>query len=154
MKKILFCLLFIHFAPNMQAEVQKLHIIQKSGNYVSIPIIEQPKIVFDSGVMYIGNESFLVSNVVKYIVGTDENILGLKNVFKDGLRIDVISVENGNAQIENYKGQTIKLYGTNGVEMPCKVVVDGTSAKVDYSTLPQGIYVLSVGNETIKIQVR
>lgn len=154
MKKTLLYTLFIFFALHIRAEVQKLHIIQKSGNHVSMPIAEQPKIVFESGVMYVGNETFLVSNVSKYLVGTDEILLAVKEVTKDGLHIDANDAANGKVQIENYKGQAIKVYGTNGVEMPCKVTVSGTSAMVDYSALPTGIYVLSVGKENIKIQKR
>lgn len=135
------------------AQEQKLHIIQQSGNHVSIPIANQPKIVFENGVMYVGSESFLVSNVVKYIIGSDE-ALAVKDTVKDGLHIDANDAANGKVLIENYNGQTIKVYGTNGVEMPCKVTVSGTSAMVDYSTLPTGIYVLYVGKENIKIQKR
>lgn len=147
-------LILLFLALKVNAEEQKLHIIQKSGNHVSIPIADQPKIVFESGVMYVGNETFLVSNVSKYLVGTDEILLAVKEATKDGLRIDANDAANGKVQIENYNGQTIKVYGTNGVEMPCKVTVSGTSASVDYSTVPTGIYVLSVGKENIKIQKR
>lgn len=154
MRKILLYTLFHILALHIQAEEKKLHIIQKSGNHVSMPIADQPKITFESGVMYVGSESFLVSNVVKYLVGTDEILLAVKDVAKDALRIDANDAANGKVQIENYKGQAIKVYGTNGVEMPCKVTVSGTSAMVDYSTLPTGIYILSVGKENIKIQKR
>lgn len=154
MKQTLLFIFLIFLALHIQAEEKKLHIIQKSGSCVSIPIEEQPKIMFESGVMYVGNESFLVGNVSKYLVGTDEILLAVKDVAKDGLHIDANDAANGKVQIENYKGQTIKMYGTNGVEMPCKVTVDGTSAMVDYSALPTGIYVFSVGKENIKIQKR
>lgn len=150
MRKTLLFIFFIFLALNIQAEEQKLHIIQQSGNYVSIPTASQPKIVFENGVMYVGSESFLVSNVVKYIIGPD-NVVTVKEVYKDGLRIDAA---NGKVQIENYKGQTIKMYGTNGMEMPCKITISETSARVEYSALPKGIYILSVGDENIKIQVR
>lgn len=153
MRKISLYIMFFCFASYVHAEEHKLHIIQQSGNHVSIPIADQPKIVFENGVMYVGSESFLVSNVVKYIIGSDE-VLAVKDAVKDGLRIDVNDAANGKVLIENYNGQTIKVYGTNGVEMPCKVTVSGTSAMADYSTLPTGIYVLSVGKENIKIQKR
>lgn len=153
MRKTLLFIFFIFLALNIQAEELKLHIIQQSGNHVSIPIADQPKIVFENGVMYVGSESFLVSNVVKYIIGSDE-VLAVKDAVKDGLRIDANDAANGKVQIENYKGQTIKMYGTNGMEMPCKITISETSARVEYSALPKGIYILSVGDENIKIQVR
>lgn len=154
MRKTLLYIFFIFFAQHVHAEEKKLHIIQKSGNHISIPIADQPKIVFESGVMYVGNETFLVSNVSKYLVGTEEILLAVKEVAQDGLRIDANDAANGNVQIENYKGETIKVYGTNGLEMPYRVKVSGTSVMVNYSALPTGTYILSVGKENIKIQKR
>lgn len=145
---------FAFLTLHIQAEEKKLHVIQKTGNHISIPIANQPKIVFESGVMYVGNETFLASNVSKYLVGTDEILLTVKDVAKDGLRIDANDAANGKVQIENYQGQPIKMYDTSGMEIPCKMAESGTSVILDYSSLPTGTYVLSVGKENIKIQKR
>lgn len=138
---------------NIYAETKKLHIIQKSGNYVSIPIADQPKILFEDGVMRVGTEDFLVSNVSKYLIGTDE-MLGINGVKEDNLHIDANDAVNGKVSIGNYSGQVVKMYSNNGMEMPCDVKVTSDHAVVDYSSLPAGVYILSIGKETIKIQKR
>lgn len=142
-----FCTLNIH------AENQKLHIIQKSGNHVSISISDQPKILFKDGVMSVGTEEFLVCNVSKYLIGTDE-MIGVDRVKDDNMHIDANDAVNGKVSVENYSGQLIKMYSNNGMEMPCDVKISSNHAIIDYSALPTGVYILSIGKETIKIQKR
>lgn len=150
---IQFLLLFF-ISTSLYAEEQKLHVLLKSGNHVSIPIADQPKIVFENGVMSVGKEDFLVSNVVKYIIGTDEVLTSVNTYSSDAISIDANDAANGNVRINNYSGQAIKMYSANGTEVPCKVSINATTAKVDYSSLPTGIYILNVGKENIKIQKR
>lgn len=146
-------LLLCFFSSFVSAEEQKLHIILKSGNLISMPIAEQPKIVFEDGVMYVGSETLLASNVSKYIIGMEE-ALTIDAVNENGLRIDADDAANGKVHIENYRGQAIRMFDANGVVMPCKVTVSDTSARVDFSTFPRGIYILSVSDESIKVQKR
>lgn len=153
LRKVLF-LLFSFFAIYTHAQEQKVHIILKSGNHVSIPIADQPKIVFDNGVMSVGKEDFLVSNVMKYIIGTDEELSAIDNAYFDVICIDAKDAANGTVLISNYNGHQIKMYSANGMEVPCKVSINAATAKVDYSSLPTGIYILNVGKENIKIQKR
>lgn len=146
-------IIIFFFAFRLHAAEQKLHIILKTGNYVSLSIESQPKIVFEDGVMYVGNETFLVSNVSKYLVG-DEEVLSIDNVSTDDMRIKLTDAEDGTIHIENYSGQTIKMYAVNGMEVPCKISILGGQAVVDFSALPNNPYILTVGNETFKIQKR
>lgn len=151
--KTLNCILLILTCLNCYAEDQKLHIIQKSGNHISIPTTEKTKILFEDGVMRVGTEDFLVSNVSKYLIGTDE-MLGINGVKEDNLHIDANDAVNGKVSIDNYSGQSIKMHSSNGMEVPCNVSVISNHAVVDYSSLPAGVYILSIGKETIKIQKR
>lgn len=153
MKSLIIIFLLGLFAIQTKAEDQKLHIIQKSGNYVSIPISNQPKIEFSDGVMRVGTENFLVSNVSKYLIGTNE-VLGINGVKENNLHIDANDAVNGKVGIDNYSGQAIKMYSSNGMEMPSDIKVASNHAVVDYSSLPAGVYILSIGKETIKIQKR
>lgn len=154
MVKIINTVLFCLFALYSHAQEQKLHISLKSGNHVSISIADQPKIVFENGVMSVGKEDFLVSNVVKYVIGSDEVLTSVNTYFSDVFTIDANDAANGNVLINNYSGQAIKMYSANGTEVPCKVSINAATAKVDYSSLPTGIYILNVGKENIKIQKR
>lgn len=151
--KVLSTFLFSLLVYNSYAESQKLHIIQKSGNHVSIPIAEQPKILFEDGVMRVGTEDFLVSNVSKYLIGTDE-MLGIKGVQENNLHIDANDAVNGKVRIGNYNGQVVKMFSSDGIEVACDVKVASNHAVIDYSSLPAGVYILSIGKETIKIQKR
>lgn len=153
MKSIIITFLLGLFAIQAKAEDQKLHIIQKSGNHVSISIAGQPKITFEDGVMRVGTEDFLVSNVSKYLIGTDD-VLGIDGVKENKLHIDANNAVNGKVSIDNYSGQLIKMYSSNGMEVACDVKVTSNNAIIDYSSLPAGVYILSIGKETIKIQKR
>lgn len=152
MKKLLLYIL-LALALHANADTPKLHIIQKSGNHVSISIADQPKIMFTDGVMSVGTEDFLVSNVSKYLIGTDE-VLGVNGVKDDNLHIDANDAANGKVSIDNYSGQVIRMYSSNGMEVQCNVKVTANRAVLDYSSLPAGVYILSIGKETIKIQKR
>lgn len=148
-KLLLIILLALPFHAN--AQEHKLHIIMKSGSHVSIPIAEQPKISFSNGVISVGSEDFQVSNVSKYLFGTDE-VLGVNAVARGEILINADDANRGNVSIINYKGEMVKLYAANGIELPVKVTVTGNEAKVDYTNQPAGIYILSVGEETIKFK--
>lgn len=153
MKSIIITFLLGLFAIQTNAEEHKLHIFQKSGNHVSITIKDRPKITFEDGVMRIGTEDFLVSNVSKYLIGTDD-VLGIDGVKENKLHIDANNAVNGKVSIDNYSGQLIKMYSSNGMEVSCDVKVTNSHAIIDYSSLPAGVYILSIGKETIKIQKR
>lgn len=150
---MLLIFLFLTFALDVNAIPDKIHIIQKSGNHVSLSIADQPKILFTDGVMSVGTEEFLVSNVSKYLIGTDE-VLGINGVKKDNLHINANDAVNGKVIIDNYSGQAVKMYSSNGMEVACKIKIVSNTAVVDYSSLPTGVYVLSIGKENIKVQKR
>ena len=150
MKKNIFPLLLL-LAIQVHAEEQKIHVILKSGSRISISVQEQPKIVFDDGVMYVGNESLLACNVAKYVICTDE-LLEISEAAIGKMLIDGSEASEGRVSISNYDGEAIRLISPNGIEMPCKTAITDGTAKIDFSALPAGVYILYVGKEKVKIQ--
>lgn len=151
MKNSVILLILVLFAIQTHAEEPRLHIFLKSGNKVCISIADQPKIQFEDGVMYVGSETFLVSNVSKYQIGTDESV-SVGEIAAGGMMIDASQAAQGLVRIANYKGEEVKMYSAGGVEVPCDVATTSSSAVINFSASPAGVYVLSVGNENFKIQ--
>lgn len=102
----------------------------------------------------IGTESVQVSNVAKYTFGPNMED-GIDNVVADNtLQIDAKDIDKGIIVAENYDGQDVRLYNTNGVELPIRKTVNDKHLIVDMSSLTKGVYLLVIGSETIKIQKR
>ena len=120
----------------------------KSGIQISIPIAEQPKITFNGNVMRIGDGDYQIENVRKWMIGDPElvTVEGVKSedgiLFRDG----ILSVN---------KTKDVHIYNTAGMKMSfeAKSSDDGKLC-IDFSAWPQDIYIIKVGNETIKIRKR
>lgn len=123
----------------------------KSGQSVSIELTEMPKITFEEGVMAIGTENFLVSNVSKYTF--DNGSVGIE-IESNDLGIDLRHAAEGYITLGNSNSKPVVLYDLRGVQMPIKTTAEENRTKLDFSALPSGTYIMSVGNEHIKIQKR
>ena len=123
----------------------------KSGQNVSIELTEMPKITFDEGIMAIGTENFLVSNVSKYTF--DNGSVGIE-IESNDLGIDLRHAAEGYITLGNSDSKAVVIYNISGVQMPIKITAKENRTKLDFSALPSGTYIMSVGNEHIKIQKR
>lgn len=148
----LFVALCLFITVHAQNTFLNIHL--KTGTFISIPVENTPKITFEDGMIMIGTESIQVSNVLKYTLGTNMED-GMDNVAADNaLQIDAKDIDKGIIVADHYNGQDVRLYNTNGVEFTFRKTVNDRQLIADISALPAGIYLLSVGKETIKIQKR
>lgn len=150
-KRAILAILFTFSLSFVNADEQKLHIILKSGNYISIPIIDKPKIMFDDGIMYVGNDNLLAGNVAKYIIGTEE-VLDVNGSFDRKLQIDASNASEGKVTMVNFCNEAVRLYSPSGIVMPVEVKRNDNTASIDFSSLPAGVYILCIGKEELKIQ--
>lgn len=146
MKPYRFLILAIIFliVGNIFAESERsLVVILKSGNYVCVPVSDNPKIEFDGTLMRVGNNDFQIESVRKWQIGDAEEIISgiTETKAQNGIRY-----KDGVLVVGNVKD--VQICNAAGLEMPTRVV-DG---KIDITSWPQGIYVIKAGEETLKIK--
>lgn len=149
---ILFIVLCLFITGHAQNTFLIVHL--KTGAYISIPVENTPKVMFEDEIMMIGTESVQVRNVAKYTFGANLED-GIDNVIADNaLQIDAKDIDKGIIVAGNYNCQDVRLYNTNSVELSFHKTVNGRNLVVDMSSLPKGVYLLVIGGETIKIHKR
>ena len=118
-------------------------------SFAVFPITDNPKITFDEGVVQILTERYLLMNVRKYTFDNTGNV-GIEDVVDNsGLTFS----QDGNVITLSPKGKTVKLFSTSGIELPIKAKNNGNGMlSIDLSGYVSGVYMLSVGNESIKIK--
>lgn len=97
--------------------------------------------------MTINTDQIQVENIVKYTI-TDGNDTGIGQI--ETARVDLSKAGQGFVTIINDDNQQIHLYDVNGTALPFKVVRHEGTSTLDFSTAPAGIYVLTIGNQSIK----
>ena len=129
---------------NIFAETgQSLVVFLKSGNYVCIPVNDNPKIEFEGTIMHVGSNDFQIENVSKWIIGdADEIISGIIDTkSQNGIRFKDDFLIVGNLK-------DIQIYNVDGMKLPARV----DRGKIDMTSWPRDIYVIKAGKETIKIK--
>ena len=92
---------------------------------------------------------YQIINVRKYTFDNTGNV-GIKDVVDNsGLTFS----QDGNVITLSPKGKTVQLFSTSGIELPIKAKNNGNGMlSIDMSGYVSGVYMLSVGNESIKIK--
>lgn len=120
------------------------------GSKLVFPLKSEPRITIDDGILTIGVRNFIFSNVKKYTFGDMES---------DG--ISEILVNNGHYEINgdilyvkpSNQSMPVTLCTIEGIMIPVKKQIDTNGNLI--IQLPEGyngILLLSIGNETIKIK--
>lgn len=141
----LFCLLSVF--PSSAAN-NSLYLQMHSGAHVMFPLLEEPKIEFDEGDVFISTSQFEFQDIAKY-------------TFVDSLNI---SESLTDVQMENYplfysdrivlpsgcSSSEVALYTVSGIQMMCPISKSEEQWIVNISSLPANVYVLYICNEAIK----
>lgn len=142
-------ILFFFFSLHAHAEGLLINIMLKNGTMLMADITEMPKISFENGIMSIGIEETHVDNIVKYTIENSSNT-GVKHLDSSKQNIDISRIAQGFVAIVNDEGQPVHLYNMDGISLPVKTNRVGSSATIDFSSAPSGIYVLTIGSQSIK----
>lgn len=123
-----------------------------SGGSVAFPLSGEPMITFDGGVVTIATGRYQISDVRKYTFG--DYATGIDDVNSDGTGLGGYSPDGRFFCIQlKYPDVPVKLYTVGGVEVMSGLKADADGMiRVDMSSLGQDVYLLTVGNETIKIR--
>lgn len=120
------------------------------GSKLVFPLKSEPQITIDDGILTIGVRNFIFSNVKKYTFGDMESDC-----------ISEIQVNNGHYEINgdflyvkpSNPSMPVTLCTIEGIMIPVKKRIDANGNLI--IQLPEGyngILLLSIGNETIKIK--
>lgn len=137
-------------APAAERDCLMVHMA--SGSWVAFQLSETPMITFDGGIVTIATGRYQISDVRKYtftnfatsISDTGNNATNACGYSPDG-RFFYVRLKDA--------GMPVKLHTTGGIEVPTDLKPDAEgTVRVDMTRLGHDIYLLTVGNETIKIR--
>ncbi len=125
-----------------------------NGSKMFFLLKDSPKVLFDNSLVSIGIEQYQFENIRKYTFGNSENI---------GTSISLPKEAGGNFRVENgvlyitttEADKSVRIYTIDGKEIPIshKAAPNGLIS-INLSSYGCGVYLLQVGNETLKISVR
>lgn len=152
MKHIIFILLIFVCQFTFAAPRDCLIVHFADGSYVVFPLEQSPRVSFDGGVVQIADKRYQVSNVRKYTIGDSENT-GIKSVDNGGTsRPYDFDGKNIILKLAN-PSQNVSLHTVNGVEIPVNVKPDMQgNIRIPLPQTPDQVFLLTIGNETIKIR--
>ena len=153
MKKILFIYFIMVSTLNLFARKNEYIVVHmKDGSYAVFPIEKKPRITFEGQVVTISDERWQISNIKKYTIEDSETI-DMVNLDKSK-NINGYTINNGQIAIRLAdKAQKVRLYTLGGMELPLLGKPDSNG--VLRFSLPQtgdGVFLLKIGDETIKIR--
>ena len=143
---ILLLFFMFHAHTSFAADCEKsLIVLMKSGTMVTLSISEQPRIQFDGTVMHIGDGDYQIENVRKWMIGDpDEIAQGVEEARRD----NAIVYKNGVLTVGSRAD--VHVWNSAGMEMSVRL----RNGQVDMTAWPQDVYVIKVGNETLKLRRR
>lgn len=123
-----------------------------SGGSVAFPLSEMPVITFSGSVVTIATERYQLSDVRKYTFADYASAVG--SVAADGTSAGEYS-NDGHFFCIRLKNASVpvRLRTLGGVEVPIDMNTDADGVlRIDMRRLGHEVYLLTVGNETIKIK--
>lgn len=130
-------------ALSVNAAIDCVAVYDKAGKQEIIPIKDASEITFGVQTMNIGTYDFLLENVSRYEFADSES-LGIEEILGDmpGIKIDPRGIISFPTAITNEVG----VYNTHGIK--CNVTV--RENEIDMRSLPTDVYLVKIGNSSIK----
>ena len=132
------------------AEEQSLYLYLKSGAEIVLPLSSAPIISFDNGTVTAGNFQYRFEDVDSYRFDA-----------RPTSSIETIGIDSGAiifdskghlTLYENYDRNEISLFDMDGHSIPCEVSITGNKTTVNFTATSAGIYILKIGNKSIKLR--
>lgn len=154
MKTKLFSLISILFViGGLNAQSQTLVLWHSDGTTTDVELFTQPNVQFKDNKVY-------VTSSVASLEYDEKDVV--RFTYK-GKNTDIVSPslnsnyyqENGQIVFHNIKStDKVSLYKTNGILVPVRFIIHDNSATLSLSSIPSGIYLLSVNGRTSKFTKR
>ncbi len=148
MKRILLVMILAFGWLSSYAALDCVAVYDKNDEVSIIPINDASEISFEGNVIYIGSYSFNMELLKRYVFA-DSGTLGIEEIDGDipGLKIDPRGVITFDGKMSNV---TVEVWNIGGV---AQTFVRNENT-VDISRLPSDVYIVKIGQSTIKILKR
>ena len=134
MKKLLLSITFISIALIANAKSLVITLADGTEVYYLLGGEKDPVMTFTNGKVVLNANTYEISNIQKFHISQTDDPTGIKT--------ESFYVKND---------QKIEVYSLDGKKMDIDTThADGISA-VNASTLPQGVYIVKVGNQQMKV---
>lgn len=156
MKCLKYFILLVMFLLHTNVKASQYLVVQmKSGAKVFFDCNNAPKITFEQNIISISTDLFQIDNVQKYYFSQDLN---------DGISVPTIEkgncgpfvIENGKIGVHvNDISAPLRFTTASGIAVNAEIIVsDKHLLLIDMSGLKPDVYILSIGQESIKILKR
>lgn len=151
-------LFFLLLLPLGFISARSLVIELKDGTkmYYLVSLDENPCLVFDQDNVSIQSDRFIVSHVEKFYISETDNPNRVSNP-KSEQAFASTGVASETLHIiiehpENLEQGKIRLFSIEGKLLECSFNLEGKELIVETAGLDRGIYILQIGNKSLKFQ--
>ncbi len=152
-KRISFIVLLLSFALSVFSEGKLLVVKQTDGSLSEFSLAKEPVMTFKDQKLLISvgesSSEFEIGEVERFyfLDSSINSVEQLDNSLSfDLCGRDMIVIKNAE------KGQIVRLIGIDGSVFPSRVSIDDDVVKVSLQSLSKGVYLIKIGNKTIKFQ--
>lgn len=156
MRHILLLFLFLSFTPSHATENNSLVIYLNSGTKIIFPVEDKPLITFEGNILCINTERYQITDVKKYTFSRNEEV-SIQEIEDDKNNATFRVIDGERIAIINAKDPSVDvhIYSSKGIEHNVNKENDADgNIVIDMAGLMPDIYIIAIGNETIKIRKR
>lgn len=142
-------LLLLVIVGSDKAWSQTLVLWHADGTKTDVELFTKPNVRFDNDKVHVtssvANLEYEKNDVIRFTYKGKNTGIASPSIDSD------YSHEDGRIVFHNIKStDKIALYNTNGIRIPIRLTVQGSSAILPLSSVPSGIYLLNINGRTSK----
>lgn len=146
-KLLLLMLLTVSSAVGLQAK--SIVFVLADGTEVYYLVDKNPVMKWKDGVVTVETDTYTVEGISRFYLSETDDPNGIENVLaKEGMQMD------GNSIVVRSAGKGVTVYTVDGKAVDTRQSMSGVYVAVDTSTLPQGVYIVRTGNQSLKFLKR
>ena len=109
-----------------------------------------PKLRFQEGKMLVEADTYEFSNIKNFYISSEDDPNAIENVLsKQNVRVGGNMVVINSSSVKN-----VDVFAANGAKVSADIQRDGDVITVNLNGLPKGMYVVSVGQSSLKVMKR
>lgn len=154
MKRLYFIIICIILSYNINASTPNNIIIYlSSGTTLSFSVEEKPQITFEGNLLCVNTERFQITDVKKYTFSENEAVgIETMDAGKGGLALTRLDGEKIAVSVKD-ASVVVRVYSSKGIEQNIhKVISKDGKVILDLTGLMPDVYVIAIGDETLKIR--
>ena len=109
-----------------------------------------PKLRFQEGKMLVEADTYEFSNIKNFYISSEDDPNAIENVLsRQNVRVGGNMVVINSSSVKN-----VDVFAANGAKVSADIQRDGDVITVNLNGLPKGMYVVSVGQSSLKVMKR